>query len=107
MQLIRRSGKPDTLALSAATEQWLRDGYEQRIGTEAVKRDLGEILAHGEPERGMGQGEATEQPAEAPGTDPAHATGERDGDRRAEPSDRSNGNGVVVVEFGGPGPEAA
>jgi len=55
----------------------------------------------------MGQGEATEQPAEAPGTDPAHATGERDGDRRAEPSDRSNGNGVVVVEFGGPGPEAA
>src|SRR6185369_709659 len=62
VQLIRRSGKPDTLALSAATEQWLRDGYEQRIGTEAVKRDLGEILAHGEPERGMGQGEATEQP---------------------------------------------
>ena len=37
------------------------------MGTEAVKRDLGEILAHGEPERGMGQGEAAEQPTDAAG----------------------------------------
>src|SRR5437660_1478364 len=58
VQLIRRSGKPDTLALSPATEQWLRHGYQRRMSTEAVRRDLGEILAHGEPERGMGQGEA-------------------------------------------------
>ena len=82
VQLIRRSGKPDTLALSAATEQWLRHGYEQRIGTEAVKRDLGEILAHGEPERGMGQGEATEQPAGSA----RRGCGERD--RRAGPKQR-------------------
>jgi hypothetical protein len=85
VQLIRRSGKPDTLALSAATEQWLRDGYEQRIGTEAVKRDLGEILAHGEPERGMGQGEATEQP---PGS-PRRGGGARD--RRAGPEQQRRG----------------
>jgi hypothetical protein len=64
VQLLRRTGKADVLALSAATEQWLRYGYQQRMSTEAVKRDLGEILAHGEPERGMGQGEAAEQPVE-------------------------------------------
>ena len=28
--------------------------------TDAVRRDLGAILAHGEPETGMGQGEAAE-----------------------------------------------
>ena len=107
VQLIRRSGKPDTLALSAATEQWLRHGYEQRIGTEAVRRDLGEILAHGEPERGMGQGEATEQPAEAPAGEAANANPEQDRTSGAEPPDQPNGNGVVVVDFGGAGPEAA
>src|SRR6202035_1235595 len=61
VNVIRRSGKPDVLNLSPATEQWLRHGYQQRMSTEAVRRDLGEILAHGEPERGMGQGEAAEQ----------------------------------------------
>ena len=30
------------------------------MNTEAVRRDLGAILAHGEPETGMGQGEAAE-----------------------------------------------
>jgi hypothetical protein len=35
-QPIRRSGKPDTLTLTAATEQWLRHGYEQRMSTGAV-----------------------------------------------------------------------
>ena len=64
VQLIRRSGKADVLALLPATEQWLRHGYQQRMSTEAVRRDLGEILAHGEPERGMGQGEAGVQAAE-------------------------------------------
>ena len=107
VQLTRRSGKPDTLALSAATEQWLRHGYEQRIGTEAVRRDLGEILAHDEPERGMGQGEATEQPAEAHAADAANATNEQDRNSDAELPDHPNGNGVVVVDFGGVGPEAA
>ena len=35
------------------------------MNTPAVRRDLGAILAHGEPETGMGQGEAAEtnQPA--------------------------------------------
>src|SRR5437016_4480943 len=64
VQMIRRSGKADTLVLSLATEQWLRHGYQQRMSTEAVRRDLGEILAHGEPERGMGQGEAAERASE-------------------------------------------
>jgi hypothetical protein len=64
VQVVRRPGKPVTLTLSAATEESLRHGYTQRMSTEAVRRDLGEILAHGEPERGMGQGEAAEQPAE-------------------------------------------
>src|SRR5579859_3762359 len=65
VQVIRRSGKPDSLALSPGTEQWLRHGYQQRMSTEAVRRELGEILSHGEPERGMGQGEAAEQAADA------------------------------------------
>jgi hypothetical protein len=64
VQLIRRSGKPDMLALSPGTEQWLRHGYQQRMSTGAVRRDLDEILAHGEPEGGMGQGEAAERAAE-------------------------------------------
>src|SRR5436305_1047390 len=66
VQLVRRTGRADTLALSSATEEWLRRGYERRMNTPAVRRDLGEILAHGEPERGMGQGEAAEQPTEEP-----------------------------------------
>ena len=76
VKLIRRSGKPDTLALSPATAQWLRHGYEQRMSTEAVRRDLGEILAHGEPERGMGQGEAAEQPTEEPAGEAIETAGD-------------------------------
>ena len=115
VQLIRRTGKPDTLTLSPATAQWLRHGYEQRIGTEAVRRDLGEILAHGEPERGMGQGEAAEQQdAQAfwdgeasPGAaDRPQETGaDRGADSAADTS--AHGNGVVVVDFRGLGPDAA
>jgi hypothetical protein len=114
VQLIRRSGKPDTLMLSPATEQWLRHGYEQRMGTEAVRRDLGEILAHGEPERGMGQGEAAEQPdAQALWDGDASPSGaerprEPGPDRGADATDTSGqGNGVVVVDFRGLGPDAA
>ena len=115
VQLIRRSGKPDTLTLSAATEQWLRHGYEQRMGTEAVRRDLGEILAHGEPESGMGQGEAAEQPdAQAfwdgeasPGAPerPQDAAPDRGANSAADTS--APGNGAVVVDFRGLGPDAA
>jgi hypothetical protein len=115
VQLIRRSGKPDTLTLSPATEQWLRHGYEQRMGTEAVRRDLGEILAHGEPGRGMGQGEAAEQPdAQAcwegeaslgAAERPQKAGPERAADAAVDTS--AQGNGVVVVDFRGLGPDAA
>ena len=117
VQLIRRSGKPDMLRLSPGTEEWLRHGYEQRMSTEAVRRDLGEVLAHGEPERGMGQGEAAEF-EQSPAKE--FWDGELSGEQ-LEPSDASNGeatasparetdahgNGVVVVDFGGLGPEAA
>jgi hypothetical protein len=107
VQLIRRTGKADVLTLSPATEQWLRHGYQQRMSTEAVTRDLGEILTHGEPERGMGQGEAAEQPADEPSTEAVQVIGERDSEKGAEPRERAPGNGVVVVDFGGLGPEAA
>jgi hypothetical protein len=97
VQTIRRGqGKPDLLAISTATEEWLRQGYEARMNTDAVKRDLGPILAHGEPETGMGQGEAAEAnetPAETPTHEPPAAAAE--------------GNGVVTVDFGGLGPSAA
>jgi hypothetical protein len=110
VQLVRRSGRPDVLALSPATEQWLRHGYAQRMSTEAVRRDLGEILAHGEPERGMGQGEAAEQPGEHAPAEAVETTGDgaaangAGSDGGAAPA---QGNGVVLVDFGGLGPEAA
>jgi len=112
VQLIRRTGKADGLALSPATEQWLRHGYQQRMGTEAVRRDLGEILAHGEPERGMGQGEAAEQSdAQAfwdgeHAAEPAEPAGQGTG-ATPSPAAEPQGNGVVVVDFRGLGPEAA
>ena len=113
VQVIRRSGKADILALSPATEQWLRNGYQQRMSTEAVRRDLGEILSHGEPERGMGQGEAAEQPEGQAFWDgelrsePAEPTGPGTGERPATPASDQQGNGVVVVDFRGLGPDAA
>ena len=100
VQAVRRNGKPDLLVLSPATEQWLRQGYETRMNTDAVKRDLGPILAHGEPETGMGQGEAAEQAAAAPvaGSEPATPA------PTVVAAER--GNGVVAVDFGGLGPAA-
>jgi len=106
VQVIRRAGKADTLALSPATEQWLRHGYQQRMSTEAVKRDLGEILSHGEPERGMGQGEAAEQPTEEQAVEAAGDAAAQTGDAGREAA-HASGNGVVVVDFGDLGPEAA
>ena len=100
VQAIRRQGKPDLLVISAATEQWLRQGYGARMNTPAVRRDLGAILAHGEPETGMGQGEAAEanQPASDAPEGPVTAT---------PPAAEGGGNGVVSVDFGGLGPAAA
>jgi hypothetical protein len=98
VQCIRRQGKSDLLVLSAETEQWLRCGYQIRMSTDAVRRDLGEILAHGEPENGIGQGEVADQAAQPTNEPPA-----------ADPlTPASNGHGeVVTVDFGDLGPAAA
>jgi hypothetical protein len=93
VQAIRRQGKSDLLVLSPETEEWLRHGYQTRMSTEAVRRDLGVILAHGEPETGIGQGEVADQAAQPASEQPA-----------------ANGNGrgeVVTVDFGDLGPAAA
>ena len=71
VQAIRRQGKSDLLVLSPETEQWLRRGYQIRMSTDAVRRDLGEILAHGEPENGIGQGEVADQAAQPTSEPPA------------------------------------
>jgi hypothetical protein len=98
VQAIRRQGKSDLLLLSAETEQWLRGGYQTRMSTDAVRRDLGEILAHGEPETGIGQGEVADQVAEALSEPPAAGA----------PIPASNGRGELVsVDFGDLGPAAA
>src|SRR4051812_45491365 len=47
---IRRQGRSDLLLLSPTTEAWLRNGYRTRMNSETVLRDLGAILAHGEPD---------------------------------------------------------
>ena len=98
VQCVRRQGKSDLLVLSPETEQWLRHGYETRMSTGAVLRDLGEILAHGEPERGIGQGEVADQAAQ-PAGEPAAAE---------SAGAAANGHGeVVTVDFGDLGPAAA
>ena len=99
VQALRRPGKSDLLTLTPETEQWLRHGYENRMHTPAVRRDLGEILAHGEPETGTGQGEATDQAAQ-PTPTPADAT--------PTTSEPHNGSGELVhVDFSDLGPSAA
>lgn len=115
----RRPGMLDLLTISPATEEWLRDGYERQIGSDSARRDLGEVLAHGEPERGMGQGEAAEEAAER---SPAQAfwdgevaaseaeAGEEQSDHAPShptPTSPAGRNGVVVVDFRGLGPDAA
>ena len=97
VQAIRRQGKSDLLVLSPDTEQWLRHGYQTRMSTEAVQRDLGVILAHGEPETGIGQGEGADQAAQPAAEQPAET-----------PAANGNGRGeVVTVDFGDLGPAAA
>jgi len=97
VQAIRRQGKSDLLVLSPETEQWLRHGYQTRMSTAAVRRDLGEILAHGEPENGIGQGEVADQAAQPANEQPAET-----------PAANGNGRGeVVTVDFGDLGPAAA
>jgi hypothetical protein len=101
VQAVRRQGKPDLLTISAATEQWLRHGYAKRMATDAVRRDLGDMLAHGEPENGIGQGEAAEL---AP---PAATVDEPPTPAVTPARDSAGSNGAVAVDFGGIGPAAA
>ena len=99
VQSIRRGqGKPDLLSISAATEQWLRQGYEARMNTDAVTRNLGPILAHGEPETGMGQGEAAEAD---------QAAAETAAPETAAAAGAETNGGVVAIDVGGLGPAAA
>ncbi len=111
VQLVRRQGKPDLLTISAATEQWLRAGYATRIATDAVRRDLGEILPHGEPDNGTGQGEAADQRPQSPTSEQPPtlvAVPEptvQSGNGAGEPTVHT-GNGVVSVDFGRLGPAA-
>jgi hypothetical protein len=101
-QCIRRSGKSDLLSVSAETERWLREGYRARMSTPAVLRDLGPMLAHGEPEDQLGQGESTDraaQPAEPAATENAPTP-----DAPATPP-HGNGSGeLVAIDFGQLGP---
>jgi hypothetical protein len=111
----------DLLVLSPATEAWLRDRYADEISADAVRRDPGEILADGEPDRGGGQGEAAEETAEQstarafwegetpPTSSPVKAAEGARGDAAHAPAPAGDvsGNGVVLVDFGGQGPEAA
>ena len=104
--------------LSPATEEWLRAGYARQISAEAVRHDLGEILSHGEPACGVGQAEAAEEPGQSPaeafwdGELGASRTGSAVGPAHeasqvSTAESHSEGNGVVHVDFSGPGPDAA
>ena len=97
VQVICRSGADDLLVLSPATEDWLRDDYLRQVSTDAARRDLGEILAHGEPENGIGQGEVADQAAQ-PAAEPAPRSVAPEPNGRAE---------VVCVDFVDLGPAAA
>jgi hypothetical protein len=108
VQAIRRSGKSDLLILTPETEQWLRHGYQARMNTPAVRRDLGEILPHGEPETGMGQGDAAEQTVPTEQADPRQPDTPAPASTSspaAPASAATNGNaGSVAVNFGQFGP---
>src|SRR3954454_15229548 len=110
VQSIRRSGKGDLLLLSPATEAWLRNGYRTRMNSETVLRDLGPILAHGEPDDGIGQGENTDAAAHGPSDPPAEtpaAPTPTPEPTRAANAQHDNGHGdLVTVDFGGLGPAA-
>src|SRR4051794_34400706 len=108
VQCIRRSGKRDLLLLSPATEAWLRNGYRIRMNSETVLRDLGPILAHGEPDDGIGQGESADAAAHPSAEAPADTTTATAPEPAAAANGpASNGHGeLVTIDFGGLGPAA-
>ena len=118
VQVQARPAGDDLLLLSPATEAWPRERCARQMSADAVRHDLGEILSHGEPAAGTGQGEAAEEPHQSPAE--AFWNGEpgparvNSATRRAHEASQispgensSEGNGVVHVEFGGHGPDAA
>ncbi|HTX07460.1 MAG TPA: hypothetical protein VME22_02550 [Solirubrobacteraceae bacterium] len=117
VQVVSRPGGDD-LMLSPATEAWLRERYAQKMSTDEVRRDLGEILSHGEPACGIGQGEVADHAPGSPGE--AFWAGEQTPDQvkpvaedgpeesATSPAESSpKTNGVVHVDFSGRGPDAA
>jgi hypothetical protein len=117
VQVVARPTGED-LVLSPATEEWLRVRYALQMSSDAVRRDLGQILSHGEPPCGTGQGEAGEDATGSPGE--AFWAGElkpEEGKTAAEVSAQTSEvspsasspetNGVVHVDFTGRGPDAA
>ena len=76
------------------------------MNTPAVRRDLGDILPHGEPETGMGQGDAAEHNAAAEhaaaGQPDTPAPVPTDPPDAAAPAARNGGG--VAVDFGQLGP---
>src|SRR3954447_14590831 len=107
VQCIRRSGKGDLLTLSAATEAWLRNGYRTRMNSETVLRDLGPILAHGEPDDGIGQGERTETAAHAGIEPPTESAAMPAATEPSATPHEQTANGhreLVTIDFAGLGP---
>ena len=114
VQAVRRGqGKSDLLVLSAETEQWLREGYLRRMNTVAVRRDLGPILSHGEPETGMGQGDAADTPTSTEADTAASTPAATPTAVPAAPAANAETGELVPVDFaslgpdGNPGPAAA
>ncbi len=109
VQVRRGRHGEDLLVLSPTTEAWLRERYAEEISADAVRRDLGGILGHGEPERGGGQGEAAEQSSDEPESTAAETTGEAERTTAGSNGQHAQapGNGLVVVDFSGRGPDAA
>ena len=109
VQVICRPGADDLLVIPPATEKWLRDEYAKQVSTDVARRDLGEVLAHGEPERGAGQGEAAEEPPQQPSVNVAEPAVERGQGNAsgAHGTQSAATNGLVVVDFPGRGPDAA
>src|SRR4051812_45357055 len=105
VQCLRRQGKHDLLLLSPITEAWLRDGYRARMHTGTVLRDLGPMLAHGEPDDGIGQGESTDAAARPLSEGTPEATPTTPPEPAAAPNGQTaNGHGeLVTIDFGGLG----
>ena len=79
------------------------------MSTDTVLRDLGPILAHGEPDDGIGQGESDRRRRPRPASRPPSARDRRADRRRRRAANGHAGNGtgeLVTIDFGGLGPAA-